>query len=124
MKKLFLLLVLAFWLSSCVSSNFTLTDTAFPPLSPDAPVLVILPHNEIQVTYREIGVVQIRQENNINLSRVIEKAKDEARLRGGDVIIQVSEDSKVLLSTLNNQISTDEVNYYLFVVGKIMTSEN
>ncbi len=89
MKKIVHLLVLVLSMSSCVSSNFTLTDTAYAPLAEDAPVLVILPHHDVEIEYREIGVVQFRQQHHINLSRVVEKAKQEARKRGGDVLIQV-----------------------------------
>lgn len=119
MKKIVLLLTMVIVLTSCMTSNFALTGTLHQPLPTDYPIKVILTENKENIEYEEIGALQIKQSDMDNLSKAIELAKTEARVRGGDILFLISLDSKTAVSGNQYGVFSSEKNSYIFVVGKM-----
>lgn len=117
MQKALLLGILCIVLSCCMTSNFTLTGRLFNSLSEDHPVKVVLTPSKDSIEYEVIGALQIQDSDN--LSKAINLAKKEARIRGGDVLILISSDSKI--SVFGNQygVFSGKSESYIFVVGKM-----
>lgn len=119
MRKFSLLSIFYFMLVSCMSSNFTFTGNLYDPLPLDYPVTVVLTENNTP-DYHEIGLLQIIQEDMNNISKVVELAKEQARLNGGDLIILINSNSDHSISANQYGVYSSDKNTYLFVIAKII----
>jgi hypothetical protein len=120
MKKLLLVLTIILVVTGCMSSNFTLTGATYAPFPENHQVKVVLRDSNENLEYEEIGALQVKQSDMNNLSKAIELAKEEARIRGGDVIFLVSSDSNSTVSGNEFGVFSSENNSFIFVVGRII----
>ena len=112
MKKYFFLFLILLIFSSCISSNFSLTENEYESLSEDYPVKIVLTESFENFEYDEIGILQIIQEDIDDFSKVLESAKNEARLKGGDIIFLISSDSNMSVFGTSYGIFSSESNSY------------
>ncbi len=119
MKRLALFLTLPFALVGCMSSEFILTGQTHGTLPIDYPVKVILPESRQNLEYEDIGILRVKQTDMDNLSKAVELAKEEARLKGGDIIILSSSDAKTSVTGSAYGVYSSEKNSFMFIVGKL-----
>lgn len=105
-------------LVSCMTSSFVSTGDYHEPLPENTYVKVVV-DNDRNLDYDEIGLIEVEEEfGNPNLAQIIEKAKIEARDRGSDCIILLSNTTKV---EGNAEVVTSKM-YYLFKAVKLRNS--
>jgi hypothetical protein len=100
-----------------MSSEFIPTGQRLEPLPTDYPVKLILPESAQNLEYEDVGILRIRQSDMDNLSKVVELAKQEARVKGGDIIILSSSDNSISASGDYGIYSSR--NYFMFTIGKL-----
>jgi hypothetical protein len=102
-----------------MTSEFILTGGIHDPLSNEHPIKLILTGNGDTIEYEEIGVLRVKQSDMDNLSKAVELAKKEARLRGGDIVLLLSSNSRTSVSGNAYGVFASENNSFMFVVGKL-----
>lgn len=110
---LFLLII------SCTSVEFILTGNTYQSLSEDYPIKVIFPDTKERIDYEEIGVVRVAQTDMNNLKKAVERAKEEARRNGGDIIEYTESSSQSTIVGNSTIITTSNTMYFIFFIGKI-----
>lgn len=110
---------MSFALAGCMSSEFILTGQTHETLPIDYPVKVILPDGRQNLEYEDIGILRIKQSDMDNLSKAVELAKKEARLKGGDIIMLSSSDTKTSVSGNAYAVVSSEKNSFMFIIGKL-----
>lgn len=85
LHSLFIIIMACSFSVSCTSVDFVKTGSEHPPLPPDSEVQMLLTVDKEQ--FDEIGIADI---SGVSLPVRIEKAKQLARSKGGDVIVPVT----------------------------------
>lgn len=119
MDRLILFLTSILILTGCMSSEFILTGPKHESLPLDYPVKVVLPESGQRFEYEDIGILRVKQSDMDNLLKAVELAKKEARLRGGDIVILSSSDSKTSVSGNAYGVFSSENNLFMFIIGKL-----
>lgn len=119
MKKVLLISSWSLLLTCCMSSEFILTGVIHEPISDNHPVRVILTGNRENIDYEEIGVLRVKQSDMDNLSKAVELAKSKARIKGGDIVLLYSSDSKTSVAGNAYLVSSSERNFFIFIIGKL-----
>lgn len=119
MERLVLFLTSILILTGCMSSEFILTGSKHESLPLDYPLKVVLPESGQRFEYEDIGVLRVKQSDMDNLLKAVELAKTEARLRGGDIVILSSSDSKTSVSGNAYGVFSSEKNLFMFIIGKL-----
>jgi hypothetical protein len=119
MKTFALFFALPFVMAGCMSSEFVLTGQNREPLPIHYPVKVILPESRQNIEYEDIGILRVKQSDMDNLSKAVELARKEARLRGGDIVILSSSDTNAYVSGFGYGLYSSESNLYMFTIGKM-----
>lgn len=119
MKRLGLFLISAFILTGCMSSEFILTGSQYDSLPPDYPVKVVLPESGQRFEYEDIGILRVKQSDMDNLLKAVELAKKEARLKGGDIVVLSSSDTKTSVGETAYGVFSSERNSFMFIIGKL-----
>ena len=119
MKKCLFFAVIVSFVTSCVSSQFTLTGTSYPPLAENSQIKVILTKNTAGLEYEEIGLISVKHDDFSSMNAAIEKAKKIARANGGNMIMLISSGSQTAVSGNEFGVYSGNVDYYMFVVCRM-----
>jgi len=102
-----------------MSSEFILTGRNYEALPIDHPVKVVLPESGQRPEYEDIGILRVKQSDMDDLTKAVELAKKEARLRGGDIVVLSSSDTKTSVSGNSYGVYSSERNSFMFIIGKL-----
>jgi len=119
MKRILFILNISLLLTGCMSSEFILTGSIRDPLAIDHPIKLVLTENRENIEYEEIGVFRVKQSDMNSLSKAVELAKKEARIKGGDIVLLLSSNSKTTVSGNAYAVYSSVNNAFMFVVGKL-----